>query len=261
VTRKEISPALMGSVLLHATVAVMFLISWNFARDLKVGTVVPVTIVSSAPPGEIRPAVQAPETQTAQTEQPAPDAPLESVAPQPEPTPTPAPTPTPTKAAEPAAKPPTPKPKPKPQPTKPDRSLDLDALSASVSKMLKPSSAAKGADRAETASQARTTLGARSSAAAVSGLQEELQRRWHPNCSVEGGRDVQVAVTFVIGVGGQVRGDVASHIHSAQSPVSRAAAERAVRAVYAAAPFQDLPRAFYGDEITVNFNAREACSP
>ena len=43
-TRREISPALLGSVLLHATVAVMFLISWNFTRDLKVGSVVPVTI-------------------------------------------------------------------------------------------------------------------------------------------------------------------------------------------------------------------------
>ena len=64
-TRKEIQPALMGSVLLHATVAVMFLISWNFARDLKVGTVVPVTIVTNAPSTDVRPAIEAPEEQTA----------------------------------------------------------------------------------------------------------------------------------------------------------------------------------------------------
>jgi hypothetical protein len=37
------------------------------------------------------------------------------------------------------------------------------------------------------------------------------------------------------------------------------AADRAVRAVYAAAPFRGLPREFYGDRIAVNFNAREAC--
>ena len=37
------------------------------------------------------------------------------------------------------------------------------------------------------------------------------------------------------------------------------AAERAIRAVFAAAPFRDLPRQFYGDRIAVNFNAREAC--
>ena len=87
-----------------------------------------------------------------------------------------------------------------------------------------------------------------------------MQRRWNPNCDVEGGRDVQVRVTFVIGAGGQVVGDVASQIKGAQTPVSRTAAERAVSAVYAAAPFRSLPREFYGDKIAVNFNAREACS-
>ena len=30
--------------------------------------------------------------------------------------------------------------------------------------------------------------------------------------------------------------------------------------VYAAAPFRNLPREFYGERISVNFNAREACS-
>jgi hypothetical protein len=71
---------------------------------------------------------------------------------------------------------------------------------------------------------------------------------------------VQVRVAFVIGAGGQVVGNVASQIKGAQNPVSIAAAERAVRAVYAAAPFRNLPREFYGDKIAVNFNAREACS-
>ena len=150
-------------------------------------------------------------------------------------------------------------------PAKPEKGLDLDALSASVSKMVRPavtkaSSAAKGAARPETATQARPAVGAGLSAAALSGLTDELQRRWNPNCDVEGGRDVQVRVAFVIGEGGQVVGDVASQIKGAQTPVSVAAAERAVRAVYAAAPFRNLPREFYGDKIAVNFNAREACS-
>jgi outer membrane biosynthesis protein TonB len=259
-TRREISPALMGSVLLHATVAALFLISWNFTRDLKVGSVVPVTIVSSAPSADIRPAVEAPEPQTAQTDEPVPDAPLESAAPQPQPTPTP-PTPAP-KATKPAEKLPAVKPAP---PTKPEKGLDLDALSASVSKMVKPaatkpSSAAKGAARPETALVARQTVGTGVSAAALTGLTDELQRRWNPNCDVEGGRDVQVRVAFVIGAGGQVVGDVTSQIRGAQNAVSQAAADRAVRAVYAAAPFRNLPREFYGDKIAVNFNAREACS-
>jgi outer membrane biosynthesis protein TonB len=150
-------------------------------------------------------------------------------------------------------------------PVKPEKALDLDALSATVSKMVKPtvtkpSSAAKGPARPETATQARPAVGAGLSAAALSGLTDELQRRWNPNCDVEGGRDVQVRVAFTLGAGGQVVGEVASQIKGAQNAVSQAAADRAVRAVYAAAPFRNLPREYYGDKIAVNFNAREACS-
>ncbi|RAK53164.1 hypothetical protein DJ017_00765 [Phenylobacterium soli] len=95
----------------------------------------------------------------------------------------------------------------------------------------------------------------------MSGLANELQRRWNPNCEVEGGRDVVIKVGFQLGAGGNVVGDVSSQIlRGPQSAVGQAAADRAVRAVYAAAPFRDLPREFYGQRITVNFNAREACS-
>ena len=251
---------MVGSVLLHVSVAVVFLVSWNLSRDLKVGSIVPVTIVASAPDTDVRPAVQAPEEQTAQADEPVPEAPLESTAPAPQPTPTP-PVPAP-KAVKPAEKLPAVKPAP---PLKPEKGLDLDALSASVSKMVrpttaKPSSAAKGPARPETAPLARQTMGTGVSAAALTGLSDELQRRWNPNCDVEGGRDVVIRVAFVIGAGGQVVGDVTSEIRSARTGVSQAAAERAVRAVYAAAPFRTLPREFYGDKIAVNFNAREACS-
>ena len=57
-----------------------------------------------------------------------------------------------------------------------------------------------------------------------------------------------------------VVGDVASQIQGARTPVSQAAADRAVRAVYAAAPFRGLPREFYGERIAVTFSAREACA-
>lgn len=272
---------MIGSVLLHATVAVGLLISWNFTRDLKVGSVVPVTIVSRAPATDVREAEQAPLEQAAQADEPVPDAPLQSTPPAPEPKPAPPPPKPPAPAPkvlppEPAPKPapkvvPTAKPVPAPAaakpapPAKPEKSLDLDALSASVSKLAKPatpkpSSAAKGPARAETAPQPRPALGAGVAAAAISGLQDELQRRWNPNCEVEGGRDVQVRVIFTIGAGGQVVGDVTPQIKSAQTAVSKIAAERAASAVYAAAPYRNLPREFYGEKIAVNFNAREACS-
>ncbi|MFI4966221.1 MAG: energy transducer TonB, partial [Caulobacterales bacterium] len=84
-TRRELSPAMMGSVLLHVTIAVALLVSCNFTRDLKVGWVVPVTIVARAPATDVRPAEQAPVEQAAQTEAPVPETPLQSTPPAPEP--------------------------------------------------------------------------------------------------------------------------------------------------------------------------------
>ena len=58
---------------------------------------------------------------------------------------------------------------------------------------------------------ARQTVGTGlATGAAIQGLAEDLQKRWNPNCEVEGGRDVLVRVTFRLGVGGQVVGEVAS---------------------------------------------------
>lgn len=257
--RFEVSPAALGSIALHAAVAAAFMVSWG-SRDLKVGAVVPVTIVASTPDTDTRPAVQGPETLTAQTEEPVAEAPLEPAPPPPQPAPPP---PSPKATPKPAEKAPAPTAKAPPKPA--EKSLDLDALAASLTRPSRnapqrPSSAPKGATRPETAPVARQTVGTGLAAgAALQGLAEELQRRWNPNCEVEGGRDVLVRVTFQLGVGGQVVGDVGSEIKGARTPVSQAAAERAVRAVYAAAPFRGLPREFYGDRIAVNFNAREAC--
>lgn len=243
----RVSPAALASFGLHGAIAVAVMISWG-SRDLKVGAVVPVTIVSSAPDADTRPAELAPQAQTAMTEAPAPDAPPQAA---PEPVP-PAPTPA-TKAAE------------RPTPT-PKKAFDLDALAASLTRPARnnpqrPSSATRGPSRPETATTARQTTGSGLAAgAALEGLAEELQRRWNPNCDVEGGRDVVVRVTFALGIGGQVLGEVEPQIQGPRSSVAQASAERAVRAVYAAAPFRGLPKEFYGDRVAVNFNAREACA-
>lgn len=243
--RAEVSPAALGSIALHGAVAAAFLISWG-ARDLKVGAVVPVTIVSSAPDVDTRPAIQAPETQTAMTEAPSPDAPPE-----------PAPPPEPAQQTPAQAKP-TPKPA--------EKAFDLDALAASLTRPARnapqrQASAAKGPARAETAPVARQTVGTGLAAgAALQGLAEELQRRWNPNCEVEGGRDVVVIVNFQLGVGGQVVGQADSRIESGRATVAQVGADRALRAVYAAAPFRSLPREYYGERIAVTFDARQACA-
>ena len=256
---RELSPALMGSVALHLGVCILLLFSWQRTRDLKIGTVVPVTIVSNAPAAELSPALEAPEPQTAQAEILTPEAPPTPVAPAP--TPAPVPTPQPTPQPKPAPPKPTP---PKPAP-KPEPSLDLDALAASVSKMAKAAGAkapatTKGPARPETAPQARTGQGSAASAAALSGFVDDLQRRWNPNCDVAGGRDVLVAAVFQVGPSGQLLGDVATQASGASASVNQAAAIRAVSAVQAAAPFRNLPRDYYGQRVKVNFIAREACS-
>jgi protein TonB len=248
VRRAELSPAALGSVALHGTILVALLISWRFSHDLKIGSAVPVTIVANAPETNLREADQAPQAQAAQTEAPVAEAPPQAVPPPAAPQPTPAP------------------PTPKPAVTKPQKNLDFAALDASLAKSAakpapaKPSSATQGPARPETALQARPALGAGESAAAISGLADELQRRWNPNCDVQGGRDVIIRATFQLGAGGNVVGEVATQVARGQGGVAEAAAARARSAVFAAAPFRNLPRQFYGERISVNFNAREACS-
>lgn len=268
-TRRELRPAMAASLLLHLTIATALLISWNFGHNLKVGAVVPVTLVANAPETNLREAEQAPVEQTAATPEPQPTAPAQSAPPPEPPKPLPPPKPAPTPKVEPK---PTPAPA-KPAPPKPEKSLDLDALSASISKLAKPtpakpSSAAKGPARPETALQARPSLGnGAAAAAAISGLADELQRRWNPNCDVEGGRDVQLRAFFTINPDGSVarklgsdKYDITVEVRSARNAVADAAANRAASAIGAAAPYRNLPREFYGERISVNFNAREACA-
>jgi len=275
VNAREQSPALIGSVLLHGAVAAALLFAWPWGRDLKIGSAVPVTIVTNAPPAELAPAVQAPEPQTAQTEQPVPEAPPEAAPPAPQPVPQPQPKPPPPQAKPtppqaqpkpaPTPKPAPPKPAPAPKPEakpapKAEKGLDLDALAASVSKMAKPSSAAKGQNRAATAPQARTGAGSADIASALNGLTDDLQRRWNPNCGVAEGRAVVVKVSFRLNAGGGVVGQPRYQILGENNAASQVGAQRAVSAVFAAAPFRNLPPDFYGQTINVTFNAREACS-
>lgn len=129
--------------------------------------------------------------------------------------------------------------------------LDLDALASQVARL--------GARmRSETASTSGAAAGP--SASALAGLQDQLQRRWTPNCEVEGARDVRVRVSFRLGVGGDLAGPVeAGGLEQSENAVVRAAAERAIRAVHQAAPFPALAGSA-GQRIAVNFNAQEACS-
>ncbi len=259
------SPALIGSVALHGAVAalILFGLPWKSAKPITIGESVPVTIVTNGPTN-VRPAVEAPVEQTAQTPEPTPEATPQPPAPTPAPTPTPAPAPPPKPT--PAPKP-TPTPAPaKPTPTKKNDSDFFASMEASIAKSQKATgkptaNAAKGPARAETSVSARPAMGAATglSAAALGRLQGEVQDRWNPNCEVEGGANVSVRVVFVIGPGGRVVGQPESPGTSSPDPVVKAASDRAVRALFAASPFAYLPQDLYGQKIALNFNAKQAC--
>ncbi|HEX6859083.1 MAG TPA: energy transducer TonB [Caulobacteraceae bacterium] len=268
--RTDMTPSLLGSVLLHGGLVLAALISWHFGKDVHIQAAVPVTIVANAPVTNIRPAVEAPVQTPPRTETPEPDATPEPPAPPtpeppaPQPKPTP-PKPAPQKPAPSPAKTPAPKKaEPKPTPKQPTLNLDelADSLKPSRSAAKPKSSAAKGKNRYETAIKARTAQGEASGLAAVAlnTLSADLARRWNPNCEVEGGSDVNIDVTFRLDGAGRVVGTVEAKGENSSNPVVRVAADRAKRAVHEAEPFDNLPSELYGERITVRFNARTACA-
>lgn len=248
--RPDLSLAMAASLAIHGGILAGLLLTRPWEKELPLGAVVPVNIVSSSELTDLRAAAKADAAQVAQAEQVLPTpAPATPEPPEPEPKPEPAKSPPPAAAKVPA---------------KP--SLNLDALAASVArsaKAAKPAAAPRqGPAQLETALEARPAAGQAQglSANALAGLAGELQRRWNPNCEVEGGRDVRVRVTFVVGPGGGLLGPVdAGGQERSPNSVVKAAADRAIRAVHQAAPFSNLPRDIIGQRVAVNFNAREAC--
>jgi outer membrane biosynthesis protein TonB len=262
-TETNRTPAILASGLLHGLALAAALIAWPHKdRPIDLGTAVPVNIVTQGPVANVRPAEQGVEDVEALTEEPVPEAPPTPAPPTPAPAPTPTP-PAPTSKAAPtpkAAAVPT-KPAAKPAPA-----FDLDALAATVAKRAAAggarSNAARGPARQETAVQARPAVGAANAmvGSALGVLAAELQRRWNPNCEVEGGSSVDIRVGFRLIQGGRIVGDVESSGATASDPVVKAASDRAVRAVRAAAPFDSLPPELFGQKIVVNFNAQKACA-
>jgi outer membrane biosynthesis protein TonB len=285
-------PALAASVALHVGVFAAGLLALSLTKPIKLGEVVPVTLVSSDQVSNMKPAVEAPTPTPAATENPAPDAtPLppapeeapvptpppmtrtppkpapKAETPPPKPAPTPKPTPTP-KSITPSKPQPPPPPPPKPAQAKPAQpSFDPDAIFSSLEKASKAAgsrktAAPRGPTHPETAAQARLApgVGDQVSASAMADLGNELGRLWNPNCEVKGGSAVVVKVAFQLDSGGRVVGAPQASSENSSDPVVKAASDRAKRAVYQGQPFDTLPRALYGQRITVTFNANKFCS-
>ena len=253
--RTGIAPALAVSVALHAAAlaAVVFL-GGLFQEPFKLGGGVPVTLVTSGPPEFIQ-AELSDQVQEAQTEEPDPAA-----------DPEPAPLPTPAAAAVP--KPDATKPTPvKPGRTGPRAELDLDRLLSDVETTSKAAAPPKkGGGKKGPRKDALTVQigsGKRVSAATkgyLLNLGNDLSRRWNPNCLVEGGADVRAEVTFRVSFGGKLLGRPKSSEAGTKDPMVRVASERAIRAVYAAEPFDEFPPELYGEELIYPFDAPAACA-
>ena len=263
-------PALAASIGLHAAVLIAGLVAWPWLNPpVKLAQVVPVTLVTDDDQGSQKNAVEAPTPAPAATETPTPDAAPQAPAPQPTPLPVKAPTPAPAKPApsKPAA---APTPAKTPPPAKPQKSLDLDALAASLATPTKAnggktSSAQKGPNRAQTALKAQTSTGTGSvsSNGASASMVAELERMWIPDCDVAAVAQLNMTITFTLTANGQIVGGVAgvkSSGDTAGDDAARVASERAKRAVYSSTPFENLPRTDYGHPVSINFDARKACA-
>ncbi len=275
-------PAYAASAGLHLIVLLAGVIAWPWMAPTKIMTVTPVTLVSRAEVTDLRAAEKAETVQEAAIETPVEAAPPEVVTPpppapaKPQPTPKPVPPkPVPTKPA-PAfnldqlaasvskAKPQKPTPAAKPAP-----SLDLDALAASVGKSpssAKPSSAPKGATRAQTDLVARQAVGAGKGATVdqLAAISAKLGRLWNPNCGVEGSANVVVKIRLTLDPNGRLLRAVLvdeQRINGSGDSVLRAAATRALTAVARAAPYDELPSEDFANwrSFVVAFDARQQC--
>jgi outer membrane biosynthesis protein TonB len=267
-------PAIAVAVLLHVALLAFLLVAPPSKPPPAIGSSVPVNIVSSEPT-DSRPAVQAPQVQAAAAPQPQPQAPPQPPAPVPAPTPSfshtePRPTPAPPRpapvqqAVRPAPHPVRPQPAPAvaatPRPAAP--SVDFNRMQQIIDNARRnagaqASSAPRGPARPETAQQARPNAGRGVSQSDLLGLEQLLERLWNPNCGVAGGNQVKLKVRMVVDLSGGLLSVSAGGAEGSGDPVIAAAARRAIDAVQQAAPYS---QPYYGQTITVNFDAKEACA-
>jgi periplasmic protein TonB len=251
-------PALAVALLAHVGLLALLILAPSQSSMLPVGSSVPINIVSSAPATDSRPAIQASETVAAAAPQPQPQAPQQPPAPE---------IATPSFSASPNSSPKPAKPtpaQPSLNPTHPTPSnVDwarmqqiIDAAKRNAG--AQASGAARGPSRVETATQARPDAGQGVSQSDILGLQQLLDRLWNLQCDVAGVSGVPpFKVRFIVGLSGRLIGDPnAGGLEQSSNPLAASVARRAIDAIRQAEP---LAAPYYGQTITVNFDAKEAC--
>ena len=286
------SPAIVGSLALHAGVVALALVSWSKQDELKpLVNSVPVSIVSdieiAAAPADNPQAEPSPEdgatapvetppepvppepTPTPPPPRPTPPAPKPvptPPAPRPTPTPTPRPTPpkptpptpaprptpTPPRPTPPAPARPTPPAPARPAPAKPAPGLDLDALAGPPRQTPNRGRPATGQQGAGTASQATGPQ--------VAAIFNQVYDHWNVfiSCNMPGGDELRIQMDVTLSADGRItRGPTL--VNPQSSAVYRAAADEAMRALRQTAPF-DVPAGFPGGAYRPTFNTERACA-
>lgn len=280
------SPAILGSIALHAGVVTLALVSWSSKEEPRpLVNSVPVSIVSdieiaaapadnpqeepSLEDGETAPVQTPPEpappepepTPPAPQPRPTPPAPRptptppEKKAPTPRPTPAPAPRPTP---APPEKKAPTPPSRPTPTPPakktpatppRPAPGLDLDALAGPPRPTQNPGRPAPGQQGAGSAPRATGPQ--------LAALGAQVTPNWNLNCDMPGMDDLVIRVSVRLSADGQIIGT--PRLQDAQNnPTWRAASEAMLRALRATSPFT-VPDGFQSQDVPFRFETKRQC--
>lgn len=287
------SPAIVGSLALHAGVVALALVSWTSKDEPKpLVNSVPVSIVSdieiaAAPADNPQPEPSPEDGATAPVETPP-----EPVPPEPKPTP---PAPTPPKPTPPAPKPvptppaPRPTPAPTPRPTPPKPTPPTPAPRPTPPRPTPPAPAparptppaparpapakpAPGLDLdalagppRPTQNQGRPATGQQGSGQAsqatgpqITAIFNQVYPNWILPCDIPGADELRIQVDLTLSADGRItRGPTL--VNPQSSAVYRAAADGALRALRQTAPF-DVPAGFPGGQYRPTFNTERACA-
>ena len=272
--RDSLWPAVGAAVVLHVGVAgLLFLSGLQPAREIRpLVAAVPVSIVSDqvieaaaadnpmeTPTDEDGAAAPPPEAvePTPPAPQPAPTPPPPAPAPRPaDKAPAQPPRPTPPARTPPAATktPPTP-PRPNPTPPRtaprPEPSLDLDALAG-------PPRPTQNRGRPAAGQQGRGAA-PQATGPQITAIFNQVYSHWNVfiACSMPGGDDLRIQMDVTLSATGRITSGP-TLVNPRSDPVYRAAADEALRAMRAAAPF-DVPDGFEGGAYRPSFNTERAC--
>tara|TARA_R110001606_G_scaffold239423_2_gene387603 strand:- start:68512 stop:69285 length:774 start_codon:yes stop_codon:yes gene_type:complete len=250
------SPAILGSIALHAGVVALAFVTFEHRDELKpMITSVPVTIVSDM----VIAAAAADNPAETPSDEDASTAPVAEVEPLPTPTepvppvPTPTPTPRPAERTPPRATPTPPRPTPtppRPAPRREEPTLDLDALAGAPrttpNRGRAPATGQQGSGSASQATGPQSTA-----------FFNQIYPNWILPCDIPGANELRIQIDVTLSSDGRITSGP-TLVSPRSDAVYRAAADGAIRALRQTAPF-DVPSGFEGGAFRPIFNTERAC--